>query len=134
MKKLLALLAAVFLFAGSAAAADKAKGSLKYKIEYGKIPGDVTLVSRIKPDYPKKMRQAGVEGEVVVSFTVSGDGTVSGVSSNYLAHPELARLAINAVSRWRFVGTYSAPNNFSWVTTSVLIKFRLLDSKAGTTP
>lgn len=112
----------------AATQARESRDKLKYRIEYGKIPGDVTLVSRIKPDYPKKLRQAGIEGDVTVRFTVSGDGLVSGVSANYLAHPELARLAVEAVRRWRFVGTYSAPNNIAWVNTGVVIKFRLVKS------
>lgn len=133
MKQLFTLLAVVFLFAGFVAAADKTRGSsdkLKYKIEYGKIWDKVTLTSRVKPDYPKELRRAGIQGDVVVSFTVGGDGTVSGVSSNYLAHPELARLAEEAVSRWRFVGTYSRPGVFALVRTSVRINFRLLDEVA----
>lgn len=120
----------VFLFSSVVAAADGAKGAsgnLKYRIEYGKIPGDVTLTSRIKPDYPKELRAAGVQGEVVVSFTVEGDGAVHAVHGDCPQHPELARLAEEAVKRWKFVGTYSRPGVHTTISTWVRINFRLLE-------
>ena len=136
MKQLLVLLAAAFLFAGPAMAADKTKGptssgKLKYRIEYGKIPGDVTLVSRIKPSYPKELRAAGVQGDVIVSFAVEGDGAVSIAHGDCPQHPELGRLAEHAVRRWKFIGTYSRPGVFTQISTSVRIKFRLLDGAAN---
>jgi len=135
MKQLFTLLAVAFLFAGPVVAADKTKGSpgkLKYKIEYGKIRGDVTLTSRIKPDYPIELRAAGVQGDVTVRFTVEGDGSVSSAHGSCPEHPELAALAERAVYRWKFVGTYSRPGVYTSISTSVRIKFRLLENAANT--
>jgi TonB family protein len=136
MKTLFTLWAVACLFTGAVAAADQAKGApasgnLKYRIEYGKIPGDVTLVSRIKPNYPKELRAAGVQGEVIVSFVVEGNGSVSTAYGDCPQHPELAKLAEDAVRRWKFVGTYSRPGVFTSISTWVRIKFRLVESAAG---
>ncbi len=136
MKQLFILLAAAFLFAGPGAAADKTEksssGKLKYRIEYGKIWDKVTLTSRVKPEYPKELRAAGVQGDVIVSFVVEGDGSVSVAHGDCPQYPVLARLAEGAVRRWKFVGTYSRPGVFTRISTSVLIKFRLLGSAVST--
>lgn len=127
MKKLLVILVAFILLADPIGVAG---ADLKYRIDYGKIPGDVTLTSRIKPDYPKKLRAAGVQGVVVVSFIVTGDGAVSAAHGDCPQYPELGQLAEEAVKRWKFVGTYSRPGVFTQVSTSVRITFRLLGEPA----
>jgi TonB family protein len=127
MKQISVWLAVVFLAVGPLAAANK----LKYKIEYGKLDtAKLSLTSRIKPDYPKTLRAAGVQGDVIVSFSVEGDGSVSSAYGVCPQHPELARLAEEAVIRWKFVGTYSRPGVFTQISASVRIRF-ILSASAG---
>ncbi len=59
------------------------------------------LLSRF-PDYPLDLRNAGIDGQVVVRFTVELDGSVSDPAVQGSPPPELAVLALDAISRWKF--------------------------------
>jgi len=54
------------------------------------------------PDYPPHLRRAGVEGRVVVRFTVEPDGSVGDPAVQGTAPPQLAALALDAIRQWRF--------------------------------
>lgn len=76
-------------------------------------PGEPTLsfaenptpLSRVNPRYPRKAIRRGIEGEVVVEFTVSPDGSVLEESIRIISSkPEgvFDHSSIRALSRWRF--------------------------------
>ena len=64
---------------------------------------DVVPLVRIEPDYPMRARQRGIEGWVVLQFTISAAGTVKDpvVVS---AHPGTIfnRSALQAVRKWKY--------------------------------
>ncbi|VVO28971.1 energy transducer TonB [Pseudomonas fluorescens] len=55
-----------------------------------------------KPDYPRELFRKGVTGVVRVAFTANADGSVSKVKTLENPHPQLAEVALAAVSQWRF--------------------------------
>lgn len=55
------------------------------------------------PDYPLELRSKGVQGTVVVEFTIGIDGKVTRAHAVHSPHPELAQLAVAAVQRWEYV-------------------------------
>jgi len=67
-----------------------------------RIGGNVAegnLISRVDPEYPLELREAGVEGTVVLEATVGVDGAVGEVDA--LTGPTgLRRAAVDAVSQW----------------------------------
>lgn len=54
------------------------------------------------PGYPRNLREAGIEGRVVVRFSVEPDGSVSDPAVQGSPPPQLAALAIEAIKRWKF--------------------------------
>lgn len=59
-------------------------------------------VLKTKPEYPRALYLAGIEGDVKVSMIVHADGAVSGVSASKGAHPELVEASLAAVRQWKF--------------------------------
>ncbi|MCX7947808.1 MAG: TonB family protein [candidate division WOR-3 bacterium] len=61
------------------------------------------ILNRVKPVYPKRAKQQGWEGTVVLSFSVDANGSVFNIqvirSSGY---PDLDNSAIQALSQWKF--------------------------------
>src|SRR5262245_57564429 len=64
---------------------------------------DAVPLVRIEPDYPMQARQRGVEGWVVVEFTISTAGTVKDASV-VASEPGTVfdRAAVNAVRKWKY--------------------------------
>lgn len=54
------------------------------------------------PQYPSAMRQAQIEGEVVVDFVVNSEGKVTKAFALRSSHREFEAAAVAAVSRWKF--------------------------------
>lgn len=72
----------------------------------------LTAISRVQPLYPEKLRFRRIEGEVVVEFTVTPEGTVSDptiISSKPAG--SFDRSALQAVRRWRFKPHRDAQGN-----------------------
>lgn len=60
-------------------------------------------VSRVKPDYPRRALNAGIEGWVKLRFTVTADGRVDHVTVVESNPPRLFdRAAVDAVKHWQF--------------------------------
>lgn len=53
------------------------------------------------PDYPQNWRNAGIQGPVVVRFTIGTDGTVSNPSVAGAPPPELAAIVLHAIMQWK---------------------------------
>ncbi|MDB6115901.1 MAG: polymerase, sigma-24 subunit, subfamily [Lacunisphaera sp.] len=54
------------------------------------------------PAYPTAMAVAGVEGNVVVSFTIDADGNVQNAHATRSTRSEFEAAAVDAVSKWQF--------------------------------
>ena len=76
------------------------------------------IINTAKPDYPKYLRDQGIEAEVIVFFAVRSDGTVKNDarverSSNY---PELDRNAIDAIKQFQFVAIATSEDQTGYAT------------------
>jgi TonB family protein len=62
-----------------------------------------SLIRKVNPAYPEDLRQAGIEGRVVVRAIISKDGGVLRPwATSADAHPRLVEAAIDAVRQWKF--------------------------------
>ena len=80
-----------------------AAGDLDGGLVGGGADRDVVPLVRIEPDYPMNARQRGIEGWVVVEFTVTKIGSVADpvvVSSN--PGRIFDRAALQAVRKWKY--------------------------------
>lgn len=64
---------------------------------------DVIPVVRVPPTYPRRAKQAGIEGHVTMVVTIRPDGTVSNASVMEADPPRLFdEAALAAMRRWKF--------------------------------
>jgi protein TonB len=64
---------------------------------------DTIPLVRIEPDYPMKARQRGIEGWVVLRFTITPAGTTKDVAVVQAQPPSIFdEAAVRAVSRWKY--------------------------------
>jgi protein TonB len=72
-------------------------------LSQGQGDRDAVPLVRIDPDYPMQARQRGIEGWVVVEFTISTAGTVKDAEV-VASEPGnvFDRAAINAVRKWKY--------------------------------
>lgn len=67
------------------------------------MASELTAISRVNPNYPEHLRLRRIEGEVLVEFTVTREGTVSDpVVINSEPSGVFDPLVLQAVSRWHF--------------------------------
>jgi len=69
--------------------------------EEGPIP-----IKKIRPEYPEHIRNAGIEGQVIVRAEIFKDGSVGSVEILQSLDPSpggLDECAINAVKHWKFI-------------------------------
>lgn len=82
-------------------------------------------VRDVKPVYPDAMREAGIEGLVLLEATIAGDGSVRAVRVlSSQAHPDLAVAAVDAVRQWQFEPTLLNGRPVD-VTMTVTLEFKL---------
>ena len=60
------------------------------------------LTRPVEPEYPKDLRDAGVEGQVYVHFEVDRYGMVQNPEIRYATHKEFGEAVKAVVPRWRF--------------------------------
>ena len=60
------------------------------------------LVAAVTPDYPRDLRQAKVEGSVVLVFLLDEGGRVDDVRVESSSRPEFEKPALEAVKKWKF--------------------------------
>ena len=64
---------------------------------------DVMPLVRINPDYPQRAMSRGIEGWVILQFTITPLGTVSDVSVVEAQPPGIFdAAAVKAVGRWKY--------------------------------
>jgi TonB family protein len=82
-------------------------------------------VRDVRPVYPDAMREAGIEGLVLLDATIAGDGSVRAVRVlSSQAHPDLAVAAVDAVRQWKFEPTLLNGTPVD-VTMTVALEFKL---------
>lgn len=102
-------------------------GDAPYDARGGALPPDLVLPVPLEtpaPPYSEAARLTRASGVVVLSATIAADGRVVDVVVENDAHPLLERLAVEAISRWRYaparVGTHPVS-----VVLRVTLTFRL---------
>ena len=70
--------------------------------ERGKFDQPPTSISVPNPRYPFEMRLKGIEGGVVVEFTVTADGLVGDAKAVQATHKEFLGAALHAIKDARF--------------------------------
>jgi TonB family protein len=63
---------------------------------------DVIPLVRIAPDYPPEAAQQGLEGQVVLEFTITVEGTTKDITVVESSAPIFEQPAIAAVGKWRY--------------------------------
>jgi len=84
------------------------------------------LLTKVQPAYPAAAKAAGVEGTVILHAIIGMEGnplSLRVVSAQ--VDPELARAAVEAVSRWRYSPTLLNGDPIE-VDTTVMVNFKLL--------
>jgi TonB family protein len=79
------------------------------------------VLSSTLPDYPQNLRDANIEGTVVVRFVVEVDGAVSNPSVSGSPPAELAEISRRTIARWKF-----SPATRDGVPVRVLVEQRFL--------
>lgn len=62
----------------------------------------LTVLEQVSPDYPIFADRAGVDGYVVLAFTVAPDGSVVTPTVTEASSGQFTQSALNAISRWQF--------------------------------
>jgi periplasmic protein TonB len=93
----------------------------KVRVSQGVAEG--LLIHQIKPNYPPLARQARIQGQVVLSATISKDGTIQGLTL-MSGHPMLAPAAIEAVKQWKYKPYYLNGEPVE-VQTQITVDFKL---------
>lgn len=81
------------------------------------------LTNRVAPVYPPLARQARIQGEVVIRFTISEEGVTTNIRL-VSGHPLLSPAALDAVKQWRF-RPYEVDDEPVAADTQVSVKFTL---------
>jgi len=94
-----------------------------------RLGGDIQapkLLDKIQPVYPEAARAAGVEGTVILHAIIGMKGDPLSLRVvNTQVDPELARAAVEAVSKWRYSPTLLNGDPIE-VDTTVMVNFKLL--------
>jgi TonB family protein len=70
-------------------------------VQYSKIR------KMVRPEYPVHLKEAGIEGTVLLDAVIGRDGKVVNVkAANSLVHEDFIRAAIDAVSQWEYEPTH----------------------------
>jgi protein TonB len=93
--------------------------------------GDIVALARIQPTYPRRAALRGIEGFVIVEFTITDSGTV--INPRVVeAQPRrmFEQAALRSIVRWRFKPKVIDGNAISRQATQRL-EFRLDSGAAG---
>jgi TonB family protein len=94
-----------------------------------RLGGDIQaakLLKKVQPIYPAAAKAAGIEGEVILYAIIGMKGTPLSLRvMNSEVDPELARSAVEAVSKWRYSPTLLNGEPIE-VDTTIMVSFKLL--------
>lgn len=74
----------------------------RFKIVTSMSDADFAPIVRVNPIYPNRARTRGIEGFVVVEYTVNRTGSVANARVVRSTNPVFERAALHAVNRWRY--------------------------------
>ncbi len=114
--------------AGAAGGVEGGRAGGTGVMRLGDVASAPVLVTRVVPDYPRRARLAGIEGEVVLEVVVDRHGRVTGDVRVVRSVPELARAAVTAVQRWRFRPARDRTGTAVAVLIEVPVRFVLRDA------
>ena len=83
----------------------EAKANVRANVSLGAggTDRDTIPLVRIEPDYPMRARQRGIEGWVVVEFTITPAGTIKDAKVLQAQPPDVFdEAAVRAISRWKY--------------------------------
>ena len=84
------------------------------------------IVNKVQPVYPETAKAAGVQGNVELEAIIGKDGAPLSLRvMNEQIDPQLARAAVEAVSRWRYRPTILNGEPVE-VETTIKVNFKLL--------
>jgi protein TonB len=81
------------------------------------------LVKKVQPKYPKKARENGIQGQVMLRAIISKDGDVVSLSA-VSGDPLLVKSAVEAVKQWKYK-PYLLNGRAMVVDTQILVNFTL---------
>ena len=82
------------------------------------------MISQVKPAYPQSVRDAGIEGTVLLQGIIGADGTLLALHAMNTVDPELTSAALETVRQWRYRSTLL--NNVPVeVMTTIAVEFKL---------
>jgi TonB family protein len=94
-----------------------------------RIGGEVQapkIIEKVPPVYPEKAKAAGIDGTVILHAIISTDGNPLSLRvMNNQIDPDLARAAVEAVSKWRYRPTLLNGEPVE-VDTTIMVKFTLM--------
>ena len=85
--------------AGASGAAGVGSGAGPVRIGSG---GDVTLLKRVEPIYPRQLQSMRIAGTVVLDAVIRRDGTIGDVTVLQSSNAAFTQSAITAVKQWRY--------------------------------
>lgn len=84
------------------------------------------LLNKVQPVYPATAKAAGVDGTVILHAVIGMEGSPLSLRvMNSRVDPELARAAVEAVSKWRYSPTLLNGDPIE-VDTTIMVNFKLL--------
>ena len=93
-----------------------------------RIGGEVQapkIIEKVQPVYPEKAKAAGIDGTVILHAVISKDGNPYSLRvMNNQIDPDLARAAVEAVSKWRYRPTLLNGEPVE-VDTTIMVNFTL---------
>jgi TonB family protein len=93
-----------------------------------KVGGSVQaakLVNRVLPSYPVHLKEAHIEGTVLLEAVIGTDGSIVNLTAvNSLVHPDLVKVAEDAVRQWQYEPTFLNGNPVE-VLTNITVNFTL---------
>jgi protein TonB len=94
--------------------------------------GDAVPMVRVPPQYPERAAQRGIEGRVLIEFTISKSGSVKDPKViAYEPSKIFNRAAIKAVSQWKYNPKIEDGEPVEQKGIRISIPFRLGDQKSG---
>lgn len=103
----------------------KTNGAKTIRIRIGGDVQSAKAIEKVPPIYPEKAKAAGISGTVILHAVIGMDGRPHslGVMNNQI-DPDLARAAVEAVSKWRYQTTLLNGEPVE-VDTTIQVKFTL---------
>jgi TonB family protein len=95
------------------------------RIRVGGLVQAAKLVKMVRPPYPAHLKEAGIEGSVLLEAIVGTDGAILNLKAeNTIVHPDLVQAAMDAVSQWHYEPTFLNGKPVE-ITTNVVVNFTL---------